>query len=84
MICDYFGISFVDGSAIPVFIVGSEGTREVGDVTSCNVWTAGASIPAFTEHLEATVRRHARGTIGRLSRSSRRKESAHACLATES
>ena len=45
MVGDYIGISFVDGKAIPVFIVGSEGECELGDVTSCNVWTASATIP---------------------------------------
>jgi hypothetical protein len=44
MVGDYMGISFVDGRAIPVFIVGSEGDCELGDVTSCNVWTASATI----------------------------------------
>jgi hypothetical protein len=28
-----------------VFIVGTEGTCELGDVTSCNVWTASATVP---------------------------------------
>ena len=45
MVGDYVGISFVDGKAIPVFIVGSKGTCELGNVTSCNVWTASATIP---------------------------------------
>jgi hypothetical protein len=45
MVGDYIGISFVDGNAIPVFAVGTEGTCELGEVTSCNVWTAAATIP---------------------------------------
>jgi hypothetical protein len=45
MVGDYIGISFVEGKAIPVFIVGSESECELGDVTSCNVWTASATIP---------------------------------------
>ena len=44
MVGDSIGISFVDGKAIPVFIVGSEGECELGDATSCNVWTASATI----------------------------------------
>jgi hypothetical protein len=42
---DYFGLSFVDGKAIPVFTVATEGTCEVGDITSCNTWEASATIP---------------------------------------
>jgi hypothetical protein len=45
MVGDYVGISFLDGSAIPVFAVGTEGTCELGDVTSCNVWTESATVP---------------------------------------
>jgi hypothetical protein len=45
MVGDYVALSFIDGKAIPLFIVGSEGTCELGDVTSCNVWTASATIP---------------------------------------
>jgi hypothetical protein len=45
MVGDYMGVSFVDGKAIPVFTVGSEGKCQLGDVTSCNVWTASATIP---------------------------------------
>jgi hypothetical protein len=45
MVGDYVGISFLDGSAIPVFAVGIEGTCELGDVTSCNVWTESATVP---------------------------------------
>jgi hypothetical protein len=45
MIGDYFSVSFVDGQAIPVFVVGTEGTCERKEVTSCNVWTASATIP---------------------------------------
>jgi len=48
MVGDYFSVSFVDGKAIPVFIVGTEGTCELGDVTSCNVRTASATIPLGT------------------------------------
>jgi hypothetical protein len=42
---DYFGLSFVDGKAIPVFTVASEGTCKLGDITSCNTWEASATIP---------------------------------------
>ncbi len=42
---DYFSVSFVDGKAVPVFTVGTKGTCELGDVTSCNVWEASATIP---------------------------------------
>jgi hypothetical protein len=45
MVGDYFSVSFVDGKAVPVFIFGTKGTCELGDVTSCNVWTASATIP---------------------------------------
>jgi hypothetical protein len=44
MVGDYIGISFIDGKAVPVFIVGSEAECELGDLTSCNVWTASATI----------------------------------------
>ena len=44
MVGDYIEISFVDGKAIPVFIVESEAECELGDLTSCNVWTASATI----------------------------------------
>jgi hypothetical protein len=44
MVGDYIGISFVDGKDIPVFIVESEAECELGDLTSCNVWTASATI----------------------------------------
>jgi hypothetical protein len=47
MVGDY--ISFVDGNAIPVFTVATEGTCELGDITSCNVWTASATIPLVPE-----------------------------------
>jgi hypothetical protein len=52
MVGDYFSVSFVNGSAIPVFIVGAEGSCELGDVTSCNVWTASATIPFAHEPLD--------------------------------
>jgi len=42
---DYFAVSFVDGKAVPVFTVAAEGTCELGDITSCNVWIASATIP---------------------------------------
>lgn len=45
MVGEYIGISFVDGNAIPVFTVASEGECELGDVTSCNVWIASATVP---------------------------------------
>jgi hypothetical protein len=46
MVGEYIGISFVDGRAIPVFPVASEGRCKLGDLYSCNVWTASATIPA--------------------------------------
>jgi hypothetical protein len=45
MVGEYIGISFVDGSAIPVFPVASEGECVLGETSSCNVWTASATIP---------------------------------------
>ena len=45
MVGDYVGVSFVEGSAIAVFAIATEGTCELGDVTSCNVWTASTTIP---------------------------------------
>jgi hypothetical protein len=45
MVGEYIGISFVDGKAIPVFPAPSEGRCKLGDVDSCNVWIASASIP---------------------------------------
>lgn len=42
---DYVSMSFIDGDAIPVFTLASEGVCELGDVASCNVWTASATIP---------------------------------------
>ena len=45
MVGDYISVSFVGGQASPVFTVGTEGTCELGDITSCNVWTASATIP---------------------------------------
>ncbi|MGH2670653.1 MAG: hypothetical protein ACRDH5_16345, partial [bacterium] len=45
MVGEYLGISFVDGNAIPVFPVATKGKCELGDVTSCNVWSAAATIP---------------------------------------
>jgi hypothetical protein len=41
---DYFSVSFVNGQAVPVFAAAAEGTCELGDLTSCNVWTASATI----------------------------------------
>jgi hypothetical protein len=41
---DYFGLSFVDGSAIAVFTVASKGRCELGDVASCNTWEASTTI----------------------------------------
>jgi hypothetical protein len=41
---DYFGVSFVHGRAVPVFTVAAEGTCEVNNITSCNVWEASARI----------------------------------------
>ncbi len=45
MVGDYISVSFVGGQAIPVFTIGTEGTCELADITSCNVWTASATIP---------------------------------------
>jgi hypothetical protein len=45
MVGEYIGISFVDGNAVPVFPVATEGECELGDVSSCHVWTASATIP---------------------------------------
>jgi hypothetical protein len=45
---DYFGLSFVDGKAIPVFTVAAERTCELGDITSCNTWEASATISLGT------------------------------------
>lgn len=42
---DYLSVSFIDGHAIPVFTLAAEGQCELGDVASCNVWTASATIP---------------------------------------
>lgn len=44
MVGEYIGISFVDGSAIPIFPVASEGECVRGEISSCNVWTASATI----------------------------------------
>jgi hypothetical protein len=46
---DYISMSFVDGQAIPVFTVATKGKCELGDITSCNVWTASATIPVAPE-----------------------------------
>jgi hypothetical protein len=45
MVGEYVGISFVDGKAVPVFPVATKGECELGDLTSCHVWTASATIP---------------------------------------
>jgi hypothetical protein len=45
MVGEYIGISFVDGKAIPVFPVATEGRCKLGDLTSCHVWIASATIP---------------------------------------
>ncbi len=45
MVGDYVGISFVDGKVVPVFPVAAEGRCKLDDLTSCNVWTASATIP---------------------------------------
>lgn len=44
MVGEYIGISFVGGNAIPVFPVATKGRCELGDLTSCNEWTASATI----------------------------------------
>jgi hypothetical protein len=51
MVGDYFSVSFASGKAIPVFIAGAEGDCERGDVTSCDVWTASATISFAIEPL---------------------------------
>lgn len=48
MVGEYIGISFVGGKAIPVFPVATKGRCELGDVSSCNVWMASATIPLRT------------------------------------
>jgi hypothetical protein len=45
MVGEYIGISFVNRKAIPVFPVATEGRCKLGDLTSCNVWIASATIP---------------------------------------
>jgi hypothetical protein len=45
MVGDYISVSFVDGKAIAVFPVATEGECELGDFTSCSVWTVSATIP---------------------------------------
>jgi len=45
MVGEYIGISFVDGKAVAVFPVAAEGRCKLGDLTSCNVWMASATIP---------------------------------------
>jgi hypothetical protein len=45
MVGEYIGISFVAGRAVPVFPVAAAGRCKLGDLTSCNVWTASATIP---------------------------------------
>ena len=45
---DYVSVSFAGGNAVPVFTAASEGECELGDITSCNVWTASATIPIPT------------------------------------
>jgi hypothetical protein len=42
---DYISVSFLNGYAVPVFTVATEGTCELGHITSCNPWEAGATIP---------------------------------------
>ena len=44
MIGEYIGISFVEGNAVAVFPVATEGDCELGDITSCNEWIASATI----------------------------------------
>jgi hypothetical protein len=46
---DYFSVSFVNGQAVPVFAVARKSTCELGDITSCNVWTASATISITRE-----------------------------------
>jgi hypothetical protein len=42
---DYFSVSFVHGKAVPVIIMATEGDCQLGEVASCNVWEASATIP---------------------------------------
>lgn len=42
---DYFSVSFADGQAIPVFAMATDGACQLGDIPSCDVWTASARIP---------------------------------------
>jgi hypothetical protein len=49
MVGDYISMSIVDGKAIPVFPVATKGRCDLGEVTSCNVWTASATIPLGTQ-----------------------------------
>jgi len=44
MVGDYISVSFLNGNAVPVFTVASAGRCKVGDITSCNVWEASATI----------------------------------------
>jgi hypothetical protein len=44
MVGDYISVSFLDGNAVPVFTAASEGTCMVGNITSCNVWEASATV----------------------------------------
>jgi hypothetical protein len=45
MVGDYISVSFLDGNAVPVFTVASAGKCHLGDIASCDVWTASATIP---------------------------------------
>jgi hypothetical protein len=45
MVGDYISVSFSGGDAVAVFAAASEGTCDLGEVTSCDVWTASATIP---------------------------------------
>lgn len=48
MVGEYIAISFVDGQAVAVFPVATSATKgrcHLGDIASCNVWTASATIP---------------------------------------
>jgi hypothetical protein len=41
---DYFSVSFVDGQAVPIFIVATKGRCVPRNKSSCNVWAASATV----------------------------------------
>jgi hypothetical protein len=52
---DYFSVSFVKGRAIAVFAAAADGACELG-VTSCNVWTASATVAPPARRADAVFR----------------------------